>query len=76
MQNRIVITTLQTILNDRIHGDAYASSNLYIITRTKQIVNIYCRYSKPEHKTVYSNNDNAMLDENRTLAPAGCLREP
>ena len=30
----------------------------------------------PDHNSFYSNQDIAMLNKNRTIAPSGCLREP
>ena len=36
----------------------------------------YSSIFKPEHKSFFSNQDIAMLNGNRTIAPSGCLREP
>ena len=73
---QIFITRLQTIFNDRIHGDTCVSSTSVYDSMHKAHNQFHPSIFNPDHKSFYSNQDIAMLNENRTIAPSGCLRDP
>ena len=76
LKHILVIIRLQTIFNDRIHGDTCVSSETVYNNMHKANNQFYSSIFNPDHKSFYSNQDIAMLNENRTIAPFGRLGEP